>query len=164
MKLNVSVSRLDEGLGALTVLEILCVRRMGKFAGCVARGSVRGRYHRPMRASRRCFRSGPPRARGSAAIKAAITQFTCVIALQYAWKGNGRTRFCRADEHADNSCPGVIAAYGDSAEEMARRRDEQCPMGRMGDAWHVAYAFNAVPTPFCRFCRRYFDAFETFLY
>ena len=24
---------------------------------------------------------------------------------------------------------GVIAAYGGSAEEMVRRRDEQCPMG-----------------------------------
>jgi NAD(P)-dependent dehydrogenase (short-subunit alcohol dehydrogenase family) len=23
---------------------------------------------------------------------------------------------------------------------MVRRRDEQCPMGRMGDAWDVAYA------------------------
>src|SRR6516225_8978983 len=36
--------------------------------------------------------------------------------------------------------PEVIAAYGGSAEEMVRRRDEQCPMGRMGDAWDVAYA------------------------
>jgi len=34
----------------------------------------------------------------------------------------------------------VIAAYGGSAEEMVRRRDAQCPMGRMGDAWDVAYA------------------------
>ena len=34
----------------------------------------------------------------------------------------------------------VVAAYGGSAEEMVRRRDEQCPMGRMGDAWDVAYA------------------------
>jgi NAD(P)-dependent dehydrogenase (short-subunit alcohol dehydrogenase family) len=33
----------------------------------------------------------------------------------------------------------VIAAYGGSAEEMVRRRDEQCPMGRMGDACDVAY-------------------------
>src|SRR5215831_16962468 len=33
-----------------------------------------------------------------------------------------------------------IAAYGGSTEEMVRRRDEQCPMGRMGDAWNVAYA------------------------
>ena len=36
--------------------------------------------------------------------------------------------------------PGVIAAYGGGAEEMVRRRDEQCPMGRMGDVWDVAYA------------------------
>src|ERR1700756_4695737 len=36
--------------------------------------------------------------------------------------------------------PEVIAAYGGSAEEMVRRRDAQCPMGRMGDAWDVAYA------------------------
>ena len=34
----------------------------------------------------------------------------------------------------------VIAAYGGSAEETVRRRDERCPMGRMGDAWDVAYA------------------------
>ena len=36
--------------------------------------------------------------------------------------------------------PEVIAAYGGSAEVMVRRPDEQCPMGRMGDAWDVAYA------------------------
>jgi NAD(P)-dependent dehydrogenase (short-subunit alcohol dehydrogenase family) len=35
---------------------------------------------------------------------------------------------------------GVIVAYRRSSEEMVRRRDEQCPMGRMGDAWDVAYA------------------------
>ena len=34
----------------------------------------------------------------------------------------------------------VVAAYGGSAEEMVRRRDEQCPIGRMGDAGDVAYA------------------------
>ena len=44
------------------------------------------------------------------------------------------------DEHADGPCPKVIGAYGGSAEEMVRRRDEQCPMGRMSDAWDVAYA------------------------
>jgi hypothetical protein len=32
----------------------------------------------------------------------------------------------------------VIAAYGGSAEEMVRRRDEQCRIGRMADAWDVA--------------------------
>jgi NAD(P)-dependent dehydrogenase (short-subunit alcohol dehydrogenase family) len=36
--------------------------------------------------------------------------------------------------------PGGGAAYGGSAEDMVRRRDEQCPMGRTGDARDVAYA------------------------
>jgi NAD(P)-dependent dehydrogenase (short-subunit alcohol dehydrogenase family) len=35
--------------------------------------------------------------------------------------------------------PGVIAAYGGSAEEMFARAT-QCRMGRMGDTWGVAYA------------------------
>src|SRR6266851_1183041 len=76
-----------------------------------------------------------------AATKAAVIQFTRVIALQYA----------RSSIRANSILPGmmntpmvhaaeVIAAYGGSAEEMVRRRDDQCPMGRMGDAWDVAYA------------------------
>jgi len=76
-----------------------------------------------------------------AATKAAIIQFTRVIALQYA----------RSGIRANSILPGmmntpmvhaaeVIGVYGGSAEEMVRRRDEQCPMGRMGDAWDVAYA------------------------
>jgi hypothetical protein len=44
--------------------------------------------------------------------------------------------------------PGVIAAYGGSADEMVRRRDEQRPMGRMGDAWDVAYAASST-LPVC---------------
>ena len=36
--------------------------------------------------------------------------------------------------------PEVVAAYGGSTDELVRRRDEQCPMGHMGDAWDVAYA------------------------
>jgi len=76
-----------------------------------------------------------------AATKAAVIQFTRVIALQYARSG------IRANSILPGMmstpmvhAPGVIAAYGGSAEEMVRRRDEQCPMGRMGDAWDVAYA------------------------
>jgi hypothetical protein len=76
-----------------------------------------------------------------ATTKAAVIQFTRVIALEYPRKG------IRANSippwmmntpmlHA----PGVIAAYGASTEEMVSRRDEQCPMGRMGDAWDAACA------------------------
>src|SRR5271155_6146124 len=52
----------------------------------------------------------------------------------------------RNDERADGSRPEVIAPYGGSVEEMVRRRDEQCPMGRMGDAWDVAYAALFLPS------------------
>jgi NAD(P)-dependent dehydrogenase (short-subunit alcohol dehydrogenase family) len=76
-----------------------------------------------------------------AATKAGIIQFTRVIALQYARSG------IRANSIPPGMMntpmvhtPEVIAAYGGSAEETVRRPDEQCPMGRMGDAWDVAYA------------------------
>jgi NAD(P)-dependent dehydrogenase (short-subunit alcohol dehydrogenase family) len=32
------------------------------------------------------------------------------------------------------------AVYGGDIERMIAVRDAQCPMGRMGDAWDVAYA------------------------
>ena len=76
-----------------------------------------------------------------AATKAAIVQFTRVIALQYARKGIRANSILPGMMNTPMvHAPGVIAAYGGSAEEMVRRRDEQCPMGRMGDAWDVAYA------------------------
>ena len=34
----------------------------------------------------------------------------------------------------------LVGAYGATADEMVAKRDAQCPMGRMGDAWDVAYA------------------------
>ncbi|HYB55305.1 MAG TPA: SDR family NAD(P)-dependent oxidoreductase [Alphaproteobacteria bacterium] len=74
------------------------------------------------------------------ATKAAVIHFTRVVALQYA----------RAGIRANSILPGLmntpmihaslIGAYGANAEEMVRKRDAQCPMGRMGDAWDVAYA------------------------
>jgi NAD(P)-dependent dehydrogenase (short-subunit alcohol dehydrogenase family) len=76
-----------------------------------------------------------------AATKAAIIQFTRVIALQYARSGIRANSILPGMMNTPMvHAPGVIAAYGGSAEEMVRRRDEQCPMGRMGDAWDVAYA------------------------
>ena len=76
-----------------------------------------------------------------AATKAAVIQFTRVIALQYARSGIRANSILPGMMNTPMvHAPGVIAAYGGSAEEMVRRRDEQCPMGRMGDAWDVAYA------------------------
>jgi NAD(P)-dependent dehydrogenase (short-subunit alcohol dehydrogenase family) len=76
-----------------------------------------------------------------AATKAVVIQFTRVIALQYARSGIRANSILPGMMNTPMvHAPGVIAAYGGSAEEMVRRRDEQCPMGRMGDAWDVAYA------------------------
>jgi NAD(P)-dependent dehydrogenase (short-subunit alcohol dehydrogenase family) len=76
-----------------------------------------------------------------AATKAAVIQFTRVIALQYARSGIRANSILPGMMNTPMvHAPEVIAAYGGSAEEMVRRRDEQCPMGHMGDAWDVAYA------------------------
>lgn len=76
-----------------------------------------------------------------AATKGAIRQFTQSIAIQYA-KQNIR---------ANTVLPGLMNTplvakmlsdyYSDGdVEEMIRIRDAQCPTGKMGDAWDVAYA------------------------
>jgi len=44
------------------------------------------------------------------------------------------------DEYADGARRRGRRRIRGSAEEMVRRRDEQCPMRRMGDSWDVAYA------------------------
>jgi len=76
-----------------------------------------------------------------AATKAAVIQFTRVIALQYARFGIRANSILPGMMNTPMvHAPEVVAAYGGSAEEMVRRRDTQCPMGRMGDAWDVAYA------------------------
>ena len=76
-----------------------------------------------------------------AATKAAIIQFTRVIAVQYARSGIRANSILPGMMNTPMvHAPEVTAAYGGSAEEMVRRRDAQCPMGRMGDAWDVAYA------------------------
>ena len=75
------------------------------------------------------------------ATKGAVNQLTQNIAVQYAAKG----------VRANCVLPGLMNtpmiqqplkdAYGaGGAEEMTRRRDEVVPMGKMGDAWDVAYA------------------------
>ena len=76
-----------------------------------------------------------------AATKAGVIQMTQSIALEYAARG----------VRANVVLPGLMNTpmiveplkdfYADGhVEEMIRRRDAQCPMGRMGDAWDVARA------------------------
>ena len=75
------------------------------------------------------------------ASKGAVLPFTRAIALEYADKGI----------RANSVLPGLMDTpmiveplrdvYGDGdVEKMKQVRDAQCPMGRMGDAWDVAYA------------------------
>jgi NAD(P)-dependent dehydrogenase (short-subunit alcohol dehydrogenase family) len=76
-----------------------------------------------------------------AASKAAVLQFTQSVALQYARRGIR----CNAVVPGLIDTPLVRAslsnAYdGASMDEILRLRHEQAPVGRMGDAWDVAYA------------------------
>lgn len=73
--------------------------------------------------------------------KGAVLPFTRSVALEYAPLGI----------RANAILPGLMntpmvrdralqGSYGESEAEMVRKRDAQCPMGRMGDAWDVAQA------------------------
>ncbi|MBL8690633.1 MAG: SDR family oxidoreductase [Rhodospirillaceae bacterium] len=74
--------------------------------------------------------------------KSAIFGFTRTIALQYAKKGIRANCVLPGLMNTPLIHAGLQSAYSsanDSAE-MVKRRDAQCPMGHMGDAWDVAYA------------------------
>ncbi len=75
------------------------------------------------------------------ATKAAINQLTQAVAMQYAKKGIR----CNAVLPGLMNTPMVHAALpgfysGGDVEKMVALRDAQCPTGKMGDAWDVAYA------------------------
>jgi NAD(P)-dependent dehydrogenase (short-subunit alcohol dehydrogenase family) len=76
-----------------------------------------------------------------AASKGAVVSFTRALALEYAGKGI----------RANSVLPGLMntpmiveplrQAYAEGdLRKMIEIRDAQCPMGRMGEAWDVAYA------------------------
>jgi NAD(P)-dependent dehydrogenase (short-subunit alcohol dehydrogenase family) len=76
-----------------------------------------------------------------AATKAGVIQLTRVVALQYARKGIRANSILPGLMNTPMvHAPAILSAYGGSEDELVRRRDTQCPMGRMGDAWDVAYA------------------------
>jgi len=75
------------------------------------------------------------------ASKGGINQLTQNIAIQYAEKGIR----CNCILPGLMNTPQIIeylkGAYGEGGvEEMIKKRNEICPMKKMGDAWDVAYA------------------------
>jgi NAD(P)-dependent dehydrogenase (short-subunit alcohol dehydrogenase family) len=53
---------------------------------------------------------------------------------------SAQTVFFRVDEYTDDSHSSQKCLWARWVEEMLRLRDAQVPMGKMGDAWDVAYA------------------------
>jgi NAD(P)-dependent dehydrogenase (short-subunit alcohol dehydrogenase family) len=74
------------------------------------------------------------------ASKGAINQLTQNIAMQYASAGIRANCVLPGLMDTPQIRAYVTSGYGGDAEEMIRKRNEACPMKRMGDAWDVAYA------------------------
>ena len=75
------------------------------------------------------------------ASKGAINQLTQNIAVQYAAKGIRANCVLPGLMNTPMIVEPLKDAYGaGGVEEMRRQRDAMVPMGRMGDAWDVAYA------------------------
>ncbi|MEO3429231.1 glucose 1-dehydrogenase [Pelagibius sp. CAU 1746] len=73
--------------------------------------------------------------------KGAVVPFTRSIAMQYAGQGIRANAVLPGLMNTPMIVEPLKEAYAQGdVEEMIRRRDAQCPMGRMGDAWDVAYA------------------------
>jgi NAD(P)-dependent dehydrogenase (short-subunit alcohol dehydrogenase family) len=75
-----------------------------------------------------------------AASKAAVLGMTRSIALQYAGRNIRANAILPGLMNTPMIREPLKEAYGGDVETMVARRDKQCPMGRMGDAWDVAYA------------------------
>jgi NAD(P)-dependent dehydrogenase (short-subunit alcohol dehydrogenase family) len=76
-----------------------------------------------------------------AASKAAILGFTRSVALQYAAQGIRANVILPGLMDTPMYVEPLKAAYaGGDIDKMKALRHEQCPMGRMGDAWDVAHA------------------------
>ena len=74
------------------------------------------------------------------ASKGAINQMTQNMAVQYADKGIRANCVLPGLMDTPMIHAFVTAGYDDDDAEMVAKRNAQCPMGRMGDAWDVAKA------------------------
>lgn len=75
------------------------------------------------------------------ASKAGVVQFTRSVALQYAKKGIRANSILPGLMNTPMIVEPLKEVYaGGDVEKMIELRDQQCPMGHMGDAWDVAYA------------------------
>ena len=75
------------------------------------------------------------------ASKAGVVQLTRSVALQYAAKGIRANAILPGLMNTPMIVEPLKEAYaGGDVDRMIALRDAQCPMGRMGDAWDVAYA------------------------
>ena len=73
--------------------------------------------------------------------KGAVLSFTRAIALQYADKGIRANAILPGLMNTPMIVEPLKGVYGDGdVEKMIKKRDQQCPMKKMGDAWDVAYA------------------------
>ena len=75
-----------------------------------------------------------------AATKAGILGLTQSIALEYAKKGVRANAILPGLMNTPMIVKPLTIAYGGSFEAMLAARSAQCPTGKMGDAWDVAYA------------------------
>jgi NAD(P)-dependent dehydrogenase (short-subunit alcohol dehydrogenase family) len=75
------------------------------------------------------------------ASKAAVLQLTKAVALEYAARGIRANAILPGLMNTPMIVEPLKDAYGAGGlDTMIRERSRQCPMGRMGDAWDVAYA------------------------
>ena len=75
-----------------------------------------------------------------AATKAGILGLTQSIALEYAKKGVRANAILPGLMNTPMIVKPLSAAYGGDFDKMLAARSAQCPTGKMGDAWDVAYA------------------------
>ncbi len=74
------------------------------------------------------------------ATKGAINQLTQSVALQYAKKNIRANCILPGLMNTPMIIKPLKDTYGGSVEKMIETRNNQCPMGKMGDAWDTAYA------------------------